>query len=95
MHAVRHTCFGADRQKPATGLGVLDRRADLLHSRQYVPDVAHAHLVSNQEDTIVGGAIELMHHHAYGIAAIILIASVLIPVGKFMAVAFLALEQRA
>ena len=49
-------------------------------------------LFQTQEDTIVGGAVELIHHHAYGIAAIILIASVLIPVGKFMAVAFLALS---
>lgn len=47
-----------------------------------------------QEDTIVGGAIELIHHGAYGIAVIILIASVVIPMGKFMAIAFLALSVR-
>jgi len=49
-------------------------------------------LFQTQEDTIVGGAIELIHHHSYGIAAIILIASVVIPIGKFMAIAFLALS---
>jgi paraquat-inducible protein A len=43
-----------------------------------------------QEDTIVGGAIELIHHGAYGIALVILVASVVIPLGKFMAIAFLA-----
>ncbi len=49
-------------------------------------------LLSVQEDTIVGGAIELMHHGAVGIALIILIASVVIPIGKFLAIAFLALS---
>ncbi|WP_300019665.1 paraquat-inducible protein A [uncultured Roseobacter sp.] len=45
-----------------------------------------------QEDTIVGGAIELMHHGSIGVAAIILIASVVIPLAKFMAIAFLAIS---
>ncbi len=45
-----------------------------------------------QEDTIVGGAVELIHHGSYGIAAIILIASVAIPIGKFAAIAILALS---
>ena len=49
-------------------------------------------LLSVQEDTIVGGAVELMHHGAVGIALIILIASVVIPLGKFMAIAFLAIS---
>ncbi len=49
-------------------------------------------LLSVQEDTIVGGAVELLHHGAVGIALIILIASVVIPFGKFMAIAFLAIS---
>ena len=49
-------------------------------------------LLSVQEDTIVGGAIELLHHGAVGVAIIILIASVLIPIGKFLAIAFLAIS---
>jgi len=49
-------------------------------------------LVTVQEDTIVGGAIELVHHGAIGIAIIILIASVVIPLAKFMAIAFLAIS---
>ncbi|RVT86619.1 paraquat-inducible membrane protein A [Rhodobacteraceae bacterium CCMM004] len=44
------------------------------------------------EDTIIGGAIELASHGAYGIAVVILVASVLIPIGKFAAIAFLALS---
>lgn len=51
-------------------------------------------LVSTSEDTIVGGAIELIHHDAVGIAIIILIASVLIPVAKFLSIAYLALSVR-
>ena len=49
-------------------------------------------LLSVQEDTIVGGAIELVHHGSVGIAAIILLASIVIPVAKFMAIAFLAIS---
>lgn len=49
-------------------------------------------LFSFQEDTIVGGAIELVHYGSYGIAAIILFASVGIPLVKFMAIGFLAIS---
>lgn len=47
-----------------------------------------------QEDTIVGGAIELIQYGNLGIALIILLASVAIPIGKFMAIAFLALSVK-
>ncbi|MEM5475650.1 paraquat-inducible protein A [Pacificibacter sp. AS14] len=49
-------------------------------------------LLQVQQDTIVGGAIELVHHGAVGIALIILIASVVIPLSKFIAIAFLAIS---
>lgn len=49
-------------------------------------------LLTTQQDTIVGGAVELIHHGAVGVAIIILIASVVIPLGKFMAIAFLAIS---
>ncbi|MCI2393266.1 paraquat-inducible protein A [Aliiroseovarius sediminis] len=45
-----------------------------------------------QEDTIIGGAVELLHHGAAGVAIIVLVASVVIPLGKFMAIAFLAIS---
>ncbi len=51
-------------------------------------------LVSSSQSTIVGGAVELLHHGAVGVAIIILVASVLIPVGKFIAIAYLALSVR-
>ena len=49
-------------------------------------------LFTTREDTIVAGAIDLMTHDAVGIAIIILVASVLIPMAKFLCIAFLALS---
>lgn len=48
-------------------------------------------IVSVQSDTIVGGAVDLARHGNWGVAAIILVASVLIPVVKFVIIAGLAL----
>tara|TARA_R110002049_G_scaffold117332_2_gene270497 strand:+ start:78773 stop:79378 length:606 start_codon:yes stop_codon:yes gene_type:complete len=49
------------------------------------------------ESTIIGGAVELANHGNWGIAVIILFASVVIPLGKFASVAFLAIsvQQRS
>ncbi len=51
-------------------------------------------LVQTSEATIVEGAIELAHHGSYGIAFVVLFASVAIPVGKFGVIAVLALSVR-
>jgi paraquat-inducible protein A len=47
-------------------------------------------LLTTNEATIVSGAIELYQHGSYGIAAIILMASMVIPISKFAAIAYLA-----
>jgi len=47
-------------------------------------------LVSTQSDTIVGGAVTLAQHGNWGVALIILVASVVIPVAKFLVLAALA-----
>ncbi len=44
--------------------------------------------------TIVGGVIELMHHGSYFVAGVVFSASVMIPVGKFIAIAYLAISVR-
>ena len=44
----------------------------------------------SQESTIVGGVVDLVHHGAITIAAIVFIASVVIPLGKFIVIAYLA-----
>ncbi|RKF15284.1 paraquat-inducible membrane protein A [Roseovarius spongiae] len=51
-------------------------------------------LVHTQSNTIVGGAVELAQHGNWGVAIIILIASVLIPVAKFVLLAGLAIGVR-
>lgn len=48
-------------------------------------------LMHEQENTIVGGVIELAQQGSYGIATIILVASVGIPLCKFVAIAALAI----
>ncbi len=49
-------------------------------------------LGSVSQDTIVGGAITLAEHGSYVVAAIILLASVVIPTLKFLAIAYLAVS---
>lgn len=49
-------------------------------------------LVERSESTIVGGVIELFEHGSWGIAFIVFAASVLIPVGKFLAIIYLAVS---
>ncbi|MEP3329427.1 paraquat-inducible protein A [Sedimentitalea sp.] len=44
------------------------------------------------QSTIVGGVMELIAYQSYGVALIVFVASVIIPVGKFFAIAFLALS---
>ncbi len=48
-------------------------------------------LVESSESTIIGGVIELIDYQSYGIAAIVFVASVMIPIGKFIAIIYLAL----
>ncbi|MEQ9260519.1 MAG: paraquat-inducible protein A [Roseovarius sp.] len=48
-------------------------------------------LLSTQSNTIVGGAVELARHGNWGVAIIILFASVVIPVAKFVLLAGLAI----
>jgi paraquat-inducible protein A len=49
-------------------------------------------LFYKQEDTIIGGAIELIEYGSIAVALVILFASVAIPIGKFLAIAFLAVS---
>lgn len=44
-----------------------------------------------QESTIISGVVDLMHHGAYLVAVIVFAASILIPVGKFIVIAYLAI----
>lgn len=51
-------------------------------------------LGSSTQSTILGGVVELWAHGDPPIAIIVFVASVVIPVGKFLAIAFLALTAK-
>ncbi|MEM7721123.1 MAG: paraquat-inducible protein A [Pseudomonadota bacterium] len=44
-----------------------------------------------EESTIIGGVLDLVHYGAYGVAIIVFVASIVIPVGKFIAIGYLAI----
>ena len=49
-------------------------------------------LVDRSESTIMGGVFELMDYGSYGIAAIVFVASIIIPLFKFFVIAYLAIS---
>lgn len=49
-------------------------------------------LGSRSESTILGGVAELAHYGSYGLAAIVFLASIVIPVTKFFLISLLALS---
>ncbi|MBI1170387.1 paraquat-inducible membrane protein A [bacterium] len=48
-------------------------------------------LLDKTTNTVIGGAVELWQGGNYGVAAIVFVASVMIPIGKFIAIGWLAL----
>ncbi|GFE66072.1 hypothetical protein KIN_31460 [Litoreibacter roseus] len=61
----------------------------------YVPANTYPMLITStvgdrQESTIMGGIIDLVEHGSYGVALIVFVASILVPVGKFIAIGYLA-----
>lgn len=50
-----------------------------------------AGLAGNAEATIVGGVLQLVRHGDWAVAAIVFTASVMVPIGKFIAISWLAL----
>jgi paraquat-inducible protein A len=56
------------------------------------PMLLTATLTERSESTIIGGVVELIEHGSLGIAAIVFVASVVIPIGKFTAIAYLAIS---
>ncbi len=47
-------------------------------------------LRGTSESTILGGVVELIHYKSYGVAAIVFIASIVVPIAKFLAIIWLA-----
>ncbi|MFV1497039.1 paraquat-inducible protein A [Phaeobacter sp. JH20_02] len=48
----------------------------------------------SSENTLIGGIAELFSHGAYGVSFIVFLASIVIPVAKFLAIAYLAVSVR-
>ncbi len=57
-----------------------------------LPMMTTTRLGSSLESTILGGVVELVRHGAYAVAAVVLVASLAIPVTKFLLIALLALS---
>ncbi|KGJ03377.1 paraquat-inducible protein A [Paracoccus halophilus] len=47
-------------------------------------------LMGSSESTILGGVIELIHYGSWGIAAIVFVASIVVPISKFVVIIWLA-----
>ncbi|WP_238369547.1 paraquat-inducible protein A [Heliomarina baculiformis] len=65
----------------------------------YFPANLYPMLITNTlgteyKNTILGGVIELIDHHSYFVAGVVFFASIMIPVGKFIAIAYLAYSVR-
>ncbi|MCK0120924.1 paraquat-inducible protein A [Loktanella sp. F6476L] len=63
----------------------------------FIPANIYPMLITRQlgdetSSTILGGVIDLMHYGSYGIAAIVFVASIVIPLGKFFAIGYLAIS---
>lgn len=61
---------------------------------QLYPMLETRMLMHTTDDTIIAGAVKIAAHGSYGIAFIILLASVVIPIAKFAIIAILALSVR-
>jgi paraquat-inducible protein A len=55
------------------------------------PMLRTATLTGSETNTIIGGVIALIKHHEWAIAAIVFTASVVVPIGKFIAISWLTL----
>ncbi|MDX8349479.1 paraquat-inducible protein A [Cognatiyoonia sp. IB215446] len=49
-------------------------------------------LIERSESTIIGGVVELIEYGSYGVAFIVFVASVVIPIGKFLVIMYLAIS---
>ncbi|MFW8595138.1 paraquat-inducible protein A [Cribrihabitans neustonicus] len=48
----------------------------------------------SSENTLIGGVVELFGQGSYGVAAVVFVASILIPIAKFIAITYLAISVR-
>ena len=58
------------------------------------PMLKTATLTYHSESTLISGIIDLFQHGSFGIALVVLLASVVIPLAKFIAIAYLAISTQ-
>jgi paraquat-inducible protein A len=61
----------------------------LMIPANVLPIMTIYNLGRGEPSTIIGGVVYLIHHHVYGIALVIFIASFLVPLGKLICLALL------
>lgn len=93
---------------PRCGEELQGRRADSLQKTLawlvaglvcYIPANLYPMLTTSflgheTSSTIVGGVVDLMHHGAFFVAVIVFVASVMIPISKFLAIGYLVYSIR-
>lgn len=94
MRPLRRGIGAAGPARAASGLGLAVRRDDLLYPRQCHADDEHKlawRAGRGGDSTIIGGILQLVHHGEIFIPLVIFVASVMVPIGKFIAIIWLAL----
>ena len=66
----------------------------MLPAREPPADAPHPHPRPREDNTILGGVIELVHHGAWDIAFVVFFASVVIPISKFVVILYLVASIR-
>jgi len=103
-HVCRKLAPATLHECPLCGSALHLRKADSIQrtvalvitaSLLYIPANVLPIMTTNQlgrpeDSTILGGVVLLIHHGSYPIAAVIFIASVLVPLGKLFAISWLA-----
>ena len=92
LHALRQrTSFPrADVITAHLGLALIAGIIAYIPANTY-PMLLTSTLLDKRESTILGGVVDLVDHGSYGVALIVFAASVLIPIGKFLTIGYLAL----
>lgn len=100
-HPEEVRCPRCDARLPVAGRRSVDRVWAWLIAGMilYIPANLYPMLIASQfgsaqASTIVGGAVDLIHHGSYAIAGIVLFASVVIPIAKFGAIIWLCMLTR-
>ncbi len=76
----------------ATTWALAMRRRHLLHPGQPFAGAEHHHAQGSDDDTIMGGVIYLYTSGSWPLALMVLIASVMIPLGKLVSIAYLLIS---